>query len=164
MNKISKFIIFLLVLGSYIFLNYIDIFSAEYDHSQQSNAQWYAFAIPYHAEIMTVLGLLGFLLGAAVYVGLDAELRKKTQDVTDASEILIKFFEPTQKKIVLFLSEKNGSAYQRELSHIPGLDKLKVHRALKTLLQKGIITIDKHGKINKIHLEKNTHKLLQKLT
>ena len=57
--------------------------------------------------------------------------------------------------------ENNGKVQQYELSRLPDLNKLKTHRILLNLEQKGIIRKEKLGKINKIVLDKELYEVLK---
>ena len=52
--------------------------------------------------------------------------------------------------------------FQSEISRIEGIGKLKSHRILQRLSDRGVIEIEKHGKTNIIRLAKNIRETLIK--
>ena len=128
---------------------YIDIFSVDKDNSPS------AFLEPYHPELMLVLATLGIVTGAFIYAFMDAKLERKKEEIQMSLSLLLKLLDPNQRKIILHLWKSDGAVNQREFARLEGMDKLKVHRALKMLELKDIVTIEKYGKINKVILQKD---------
>ena len=64
-------------------------------------------------------------------------------------------------RVVEILMENEGKVQQYELSHLPNLNKVKTHRILVNLEQKGIISKERLGKINKIVLNKELYEVLK---
>jgi predicted transcriptional regulator len=154
-----KLLLMIGMLGLFVFLTFVDIFSTE----AQYHEGLYGTVESHHALIMGVLGILGIVIGAVLYALLDAKIERATEEIKVSSELLLRFLDPQQKKIIQHLIEHNGQANQRELTYIEGFDKLKVHRTLKTLETKGVITIAKHGKINKVRLPTEVQQLFSQI-
>lgn len=76
--------------------------------------------------------------------------------------IILKFLNGNQKKVLEKLIEKNGVALQSEISRMEGMTTLKTHRAIKDLEKKGIIKTESHGKTNRIILTKDIKGVLLK--
>jgi len=55
--------------------------------------------------------------------------------------------------------EHNGTILQSEISRMSGMGKVKAHRILKDMKIKGIISLEKYGKTNRINLSKDVKKL-----
>ena len=84
---------------------------------------------------------------------MEAKIEKTKDQGKVSTSLLLKLLDSNQRKIISYLWENHGKANQFELTHIEGLDKLRVHRALKSLQEKGIVTVSHYGKINKITLQ-----------
>lgn len=65
---------------------------------------------------------------------------------------LLKFLNYNENRVMKTLLEHNGTVNQSEISRLPNMGKVKASRILRDMKQKEIITIESHGKINKIHL------------
>jgi len=78
----------------------------------------------------------------------------------DGKEIVLKFLNPSEKKVVERLVEKKGEALQSEVSREEGMTKLKTHRAVRNLEAKGIVKRYLHGKTYRIVLSKDVKELL----
>jgi uncharacterized protein YneF (UPF0154 family) len=76
----------------------------------------------------------------------DNELEKKYQ------KTLLKFLNYNENRVMKTLLEHNGTVNQSEISRLPNMGKVKASRILRDMKQKEIITVESHGKINKIHL------------
>ena len=48
--------------------------------------------------------------------------------------------------------ENNGRVNQYEISRLPGMNKVKSHRAIEKLVQRGVVKKESIGKINRIVL------------
>jgi uncharacterized membrane protein len=64
-----------------------------------------------------------------------------------------------ENRILKKLIENNGSVLQSEISRLPNMGKVKSHRVLKDMEIKGIISIEKYGKTNRITLSEDVKKL-----
>ncbi len=76
--------------------------------------------------------------------------------------VLLKFLNYNENRIVKKLIENNGSVLQSEISRLPNMGKVKAHRVLKDMKIKGIISIEKYGKTNRINLSEDVRNLFLK--
>ena len=76
--------------------------------------------------------------------------------------ILLKFLNYNENKVIKKLIENNGTILQSEISRMPGIGKVKAHRILKDMKIKGIISLEKHGKTNRINLSDDVRNLFLK--
>ena len=79
---------------------------------------------------------------------------------TDSKAIVMKILNPNERKLLQKLTEKDGSIFQSELSKNGSMTKLNVHRAVKSLEQKGVVIIENHGMTNQIVISKEMKELL----
>ena len=73
--------------------------------------------------------------------------------------LILKFLKPDERKVVEMLIENKGKVAQSEITRMPGMTKLKTHRAIKELEFKGIIKIQKDGMTNRITLSDDVKEL-----
>jgi uncharacterized membrane protein len=87
-----------------------------------------------------------------------------TESITekDNKNIILKFLNPSERKVIEKLIETKGSVLQSEISRAEGMTKLKTHRAVKDLERKGIIERESYGKTHRIILSKDIKDLMFK--
>jgi DNA-binding MarR family transcriptional regulator len=87
-----------------------------------------------------------------------------TEDSTekDNKNIILKFLNPSERKVIEKLIETKGSILQSEISRIEGMTKLKTHRAVKDLERKGVIKRESYGKTHRIILSTDIKDLMFK--
>jgi DNA-binding MarR family transcriptional regulator len=81
---------------------------------------------------------------------------------TDYKNIILKFLNFGERKVVEKLIEKKGEILQSEITRLEGMTKLKTHRAVRNLEKKGIIKVEKYGKTNRIILSKDVREVVLK--
>jgi len=80
--------------------------------------------------------------------------KTKSKEITEKN-VILKFLNETEKKILEKLIENRGTVLQSEISRMEGMTTLKTHRCVKDLERKGIIKIESYGKTNRIILTKD---------
>jgi len=78
-------------------------------------------------------------------------------------ELVARLLEPKEMAIVERLIEQPKGMLQSDIVKMPGMTKLKAHRIVERLRQKGIVTVQRDGKTNKIKLDNRTRSLLSGL-
>jgi uncharacterized membrane protein len=78
-------------------------------------------------------------------------------------ELIAKLLEPKEMAVVERLIEEPKGIQQSEIVKMPGMTKLKAHRIIEKLRQKGIIIVQRDGKTNQIKLDIRTRSLLSGL-
>ncbi len=76
--------------------------------------------------------------------------------------IILKFLNFGERKVVEALIEKKGEILQSEINHMEGMTKLKTHRSVKDLERKGIIKRENYGKTYRIVLLKDIEESILK--
>jgi len=74
-------------------------------------------------------------------------------------EIVLKFLNPGERKVVEALVRKKGEMMQAELSRLDGMDKLRTHRAIRDLARKDVVSVHARGKMNLVSLSKDVREL-----
>ena len=111
--------------------------------------------------LLPFVAFIGLLIGTLVYYIMSDKIIKKEQCLQRNTKVILNFLTGPEKKVIETLIENEGRVQQYELSHLPNLNKLKTHRILVNLEQKGIIHKEKYGKINKIVLNKELYDVLK---
>ena len=111
--------------------------------------------------LLPFIAFIGLLVGIVVYYIMSDTVIKQEKSLEKNTKIILKFLTPQERKVIETLIENHGKLQQYELSHLPGLNKLKTHRILVNLEQKGIIQKERLGKINKIVLNKELYEVLK---
>jgi uncharacterized membrane protein len=111
-----------------------------------------SFIMSHHVEFMIVSSFLGIVVGAGVYYLLKEEVAQKSAAVDTSVNLLMKFLSEDEREILVLLSEKEGMTTQAEISKLPGMTRLKAHRLVDKMEKKGLIFVEKYGKVNMIRL------------
>lgn len=112
--------------------------------------------------LVPVFILVGIVVGALVFFFMTTKLEDKKKDLGRITQTLIQFLSKDEKKVVQKIFEGNGKVLQSEISRIEGIGKLKSHRILQRLSDRGVIEIESYGKTNNIKLAKNIQDVLIK--
>lgn len=104
-------------------------------------------AIPLIASIAVIVGAATYYLMAGRIEGKEKTLKKN-------SEVLLRFLSADEKKLVNALIESHGKVLQAEISRLPGMSKLKSHRVIQRLIDRGVIEKDRIGKTNIVRFTK----------
>ena len=111
--------------------------------------------------LLPFIAFIGLLVGTLVYYIMSDKVIQQEQSLKKNTKIILNFLTGQERKVVETLLENDGKVQQYELSHLPNLNKLKTHRILLNLEQKGVIHKEKLGKINKIVLNKELYEVLR---
>jgi uncharacterized membrane protein len=111
-----------------------------------------AFIMAHHVEFMVISSFLGLAVGAAVYYLLREEMVEKTKAANGNANLLLRFLSEDERELILFMSEREGLTTQAELSKLPGMTRLKAHRLVERMEKKGLVFVEKYGKVNMLRL------------
>ena len=109
--------------------------------------------IKYQVYFIISLGTLGVAVGASVFYFMSQRVDSRQSAAKKSAEVMLKFLSSDEQHVIKALIEKNGTLLQSELSRSYGLSKLKAHRVVARLVAKSIITLEEHGKTNRIILD-----------
>jgi len=111
-------------------------------------------------DLIPIFILIGIAIGAVVFFIMSSRLEKKQKDLSKVTDALVKFLGKDEKLVVQKLLENNGKVLQAEISRIEGIGKLKSHRIIQKLSDRGVIEIEHYGKTNIIKLNKEIKETL----
>jgi hypothetical protein len=92
----------------------------------------------------------------------DNSVSKKKTIEMDNKEIIFRFLNLNERKVLEKLIEREGTVMQSEINLIEGMTKLKTHRAVKDLERKSIIKTESYGKTNRITLSNEIKEFITK--
>ena len=140
------------IVSGFIFLvTVLTVVFSLYSQGQQIPALLEPF-LAYHIQFMIIMGLFGVGSGLVLYAILNSTLEKQKQIVKTNSQIIMKFLAKDEREIVSLLLSKDGMTTQSEIAKLPGMSRLKAHRIIKKLENRGIVHVEKYGKINMIRI------------
>ncbi|RLG13267.1 MAG: hypothetical protein DRN71_05145 [Candidatus Nanohalarchaeota archaeon] len=111
--------------------------------------------------LLPFMAFIGLLVGTVVYYLMSDKVIQQEQTLKKNTKIILNFLTRQERNVIETLIENNGKVQQYELSHLPNLNKVKTHRILVALEQKGIIRKERLGKINKIVLNDELYDVLK---
>lgn len=111
--------------------------------------------------LLPFIAFIGLLVGTIVFYIMSDKVAQKEMSLEKNSKLILNFLTGQERKIIETLLEHGGKVQQYELSHLPNLNKVKTHRILLNLEEKGIVQKEKLGKINKIVLNKELFEILK---
>lgn len=111
--------------------------------------------------LLPFFAFIGLLIGTFVYYIMSDKVIQQDKSLKKNAKIILNFLTSSERKVIETLLDNNGQVHQYELSHLPDLNKLKTHRVLLHLEQKGIIHKEKLGKINRIVLNRGLYDVLK---
>lgn len=152
MDARKQIVLGLLVVSTFIFLVTVLVFVfALYSHGQDVPPFLYPF-IEYHIHFMVVMGVFGVLSGLTVYGILNSTIEKQKRMAKTNVEIILKFLPEEDREVVRLIMGKGGMTTQSEIARLPGMSRLKAHRTVKRLESRGIVHVEKNGKINMVRI------------
>jgi hypothetical protein len=105
---------------------------------------------PIFSYIFPLFAFGGVLVGLIVFYILssDAETyRRKDKTLHDG---LLRYLPQDERLVMQEILRNEGRANQYEITRLPGMNKVKSHRAVEKLVQRGVIKKETLGKINRL--------------
>ena len=135
-------------------MNQADIIQLIYERQSQSSTPLY-YLIP-------VFAFFGLAIGATISHIMSSDLEKKEKAIQHTNKVILKLLTGEERSVVNTLVEQGGKVRQYELSHLPNLNKVRTHRVILKLEQKGIVEKQRLGKVNNIVLNNELYEFLKK--
>lgn len=114
-------------------------------------------------EIVTYMPLLflaGIIIGAVSYYFLSERMQPAPAQFDRSAAY--KLLDEDERKVFAKIVEGGGKALQTEISYIEGMGKVKAHRIVERLADKGLIEKEGFGKTNVVRLSKDLRELFTK--
>ncbi|RLE42989.1 hypothetical protein DRJ48_02185 [Candidatus Woesearchaeota archaeon] len=104
--------------------------------------------------IIVLLSSLGFFVGGLVYYILATRFTKEKADYSKRVAATLNFLPPDERDLVRQLIKHNGTLNQASLAKEMGWSRVKTHRVLNRLINKGIVEKSSVGNTNKVQLNR----------
>ncbi len=105
-------------------------------------------------SVLPLIISIAVVVGAGIYYLMGEQMESKEHSLKKNTEILLKFLSQDEQKLVNALIENEGRVLQAEITRLPGMTKVKSHRVVQRLLDRGVIEKDSVGKTNIIRFSK----------
>jgi uncharacterized membrane protein len=106
-------------------------------------------------DLIPIGVLAGIMIGALVFFFMTSKLESKEKSLKTNSAVLLSFLSQDEKKLVNALIENNGRVLQAEVTRLPGMTKVKSHRVVQRLIDRGVIEKDRVGKTNVVRFTRH---------
>jgi uncharacterized membrane protein len=145
MDQSKKLVLAMLTITIFVLVVAISSFYVQMQ-IETGNMFGCAVLIPLFVPLLASIGLF---IGTMIYYLLSPRFEKIDKDV------VLNIFDEGEREVIKNLLENKGELPQAEIVRTTGLPKVKVHRILKRLESKKIITKERNRKINIIKLNKS---------
>jgi uncharacterized membrane protein len=116
------------------------------------------------AHVYYLAPILGFILvlgGTLAWYYTGAKMERQETTLKKNTRIILNFLSDEEQAAIKHLLQKGGSCPQYDLAHLPGTNKVKMHRILTKIEQKGIIRRERQGKVNQVVLDRELYEVLK---
>ncbi len=124
--------------------------------TQHLTAPWYMLLLPFLLFIPLIGGVLMvgyFALYPEIRTGSSpVALQSQTGSLPASFESVMKTMKPEEQRLLEILKAHNGVYLQKSLRTESGLTRLKVHRIVSRLAERGIVTVREAGNSNEVSL------------
>lgn len=151
LNQGKKIALGLVIISVFIFLTTVLVFVYAFSSKPDEIPAIFRPFLNYHIEFMLVMGLFGVLSGLIFYSITHSTIQKQEKAAKNTMGILLKFLSGDDRALMNLLFEKKGFTTQTEIAQL-GMGRLRAHRAVKRLEERGILAVEKHGKMNVVRL------------
>ena len=110
--------------------------------------------LEFASTVIPLLASAAVVVGAVTYYLMSSRVESKDKSLRKNTDILLQFLNEDERKLVNILIENNGKALQAEVSRLPGMGKVKSHRTIQRLIDRGVIESETLGKTNIIKFTK----------
>lgn len=142
----------ILAVSVFIFLVTVLVLAYTLHYDNRNIPEYLVPFVAHHSEFMVLMGMFGVISGIAVFMLMTGSIRKEQQLVKANVAIIRKFLSQDEATVLDELFGKGGTLSQTDVSLLPGMTRLKAHRIVKKLKVRGIIHVDRYGKINRLRL------------
>lgn len=105
-------------------------------------------------QLVPIFISIGVIAGVLVFYFMSEKIDKTKKSLKANTDILLKFLNPDEKKVIDLLLKGKGKVLQAELTRLPGMNKVKSHRVVQKLLDKKVIEKQTLGKTRVIAFSK----------
>jgi hypothetical protein len=142
-------------------LDPVDLESMAKEAIIQSIYERHSSSTPFYYFI-PIFAFCGIAIGALMYYILSGDLEKKEKLIRYDTEVILRLLDPEERKVLRKIVENNGKISQMEVTYMEGFTKVRSHRVIEGLVQKGILFKEKMGKMRLVKMNKEFYEILKK--
>ncbi len=152
MDSRKQVVLALVIVSIFIFLVSVLVFVYALSVEGSNVPSFLVLFLQYHIHFMVLMGLFGVFSGLIVYRITSTTIERQQKAARANMNIILKFLSDPEKDLVKLMLEKGGMTTQSEISKLPYMTRLKAHRIVKRLEGRGLVHVEKHGKINMVRI------------
>ena len=152
MDSRKQVVLALVIVSIFIFLVSVLVFVYALSVEGSNVPSFLVLFLQYHIHFMVLMGLFGVFSGLVVYRITSTTIERQQKAARANMNIILKFLSDPEKDLVKLMLEKGGMTTQSEISKLPYMTRLKAHRIVKRLEGRGLVHVEKHGKINMVRI------------
>jgi uncharacterized membrane protein len=114
------------------------------------------FLIPL-SSLLFLFTVLASMVGVIYFLVLPEMKNYVAGDGKDAASVVLRTLKPEERKVVHVLDVHGGTYLQKFITKEADLSRLKTHRVVASLSERGIVLVEKRGNTNEVTLVKWFH-------
>ena len=130
------------------------VFITEKNRNMTNANSFLVFSIDNHLWIMASLIIISIAFGFFWANRIYAEVEEEKKHSSSILKTVLLFLNNEERTILNFLVEKGGKTTQSEISKLHRMTRVKAFRSLQKMESRRLLSIEHHGKIRKISLQK----------
>lgn len=154
MSKNKRIVLAITIIAFFIFVVFTALVTVPFNSENTPLAALFHPFISYHVEFMILAIALALAVGAGVYYLMAERIDTTQAGAKKCSELLLKFLDEEERLVINYLLKHDGRALQAELARLPDFNRLKAHRLVNRLKERGIFVVEAVGKARVITLAK----------
>jgi hypothetical protein len=110
---------------------------------------------PYFIPLSTLLFLctvLASMVGVVYFLVLPEMKNYVSGNGKDAASVVLRTLKPDERKVVGVIDAHGGTYLQKLITKEAGLSRLKTHRVVAALSERGVVKVEKKGNTNEVSL------------
>jgi uncharacterized membrane protein len=149
-----------IILSAFIFFMFATIWSYHVG-AEMGATSFLTPLLQYHTAFMISMGAIGIVVGASVFYLMSQKVEKTQITAKHSSEVFLRFLTREEQQVVQKLVDSKGKILQSQLSRELNISRLKVHRIMVRLSEKGVIDTREYGKTNTVILHEDIYNSLR---
>jgi hypothetical protein len=109
------------------------------------------------STLLFLFTLLASMVGVIYFLVLPEMKNYVSGDGKDAASVVLRTLKPEERKVVVVLDAHGGTYLQKYITKEAGLSRLKTHRVVAALSERGIVHAEKRGNTMEVTLVKWFH-------
>jgi uncharacterized membrane protein len=116
--------------------------------------------VSHHVTLMLVLVFVSIAFGYMWATMLKRELQREQAGARHIGELVTRLLSREERIVLQMLLANGGTLKQAELARREGMTRVKAHRTVKLLAERGVVRVERHGKIANVYLDEALYERL----